>query len=154
VTEADIVNFAGVSGDFFYAHMDDIAARDSIFEKRVAHGYFVLSAAAGLFVDAAPGPVLANYGLETLRFVKPVYPGDTIQATLTVKQKTAKEKREGQVLQGVVAWDVEVKNQNAEPVAVYTILTLVRRKDAVDDSPDPETIATQTPGKRADTDGV
>ena len=65
VTEADIVNFAGISGDFFYAHMDDIAARDSIFEKRVAHGYFVLSAAAGLFVDPAPGPVLANYGLES-----------------------------------------------------------------------------------------
>jgi oxepin-CoA hydrolase/3-oxo-5,6-dehydrosuberyl-CoA semialdehyde dehydrogenase len=129
VTETDIVNFAGVSGDFFYAHMDDIAARDSIFEKRVAHGYFVLSAAAGLFVDAAPGPVLANYGLEALRFVKPVYPGDTIQATLTVKQKTAKEPREGQVPQGVVAWDVEVKNQNAEPVAVYTILTLVRKKE-------------------------
>jgi len=129
VTEADIVNFAGVSGDFFYAHMDDIAARDSIFEKRVAHGYFVLSAAAGLFVEPSPGPVLANYGLESLRFVKPVYPGDTIQATLTVKQKTAKEKREGQVLQGVVAWDVEVKNQNAELVAVYTILTLVARKE-------------------------
>ena len=129
VTEADIVNFAGVSGDFFYAHMDDIAARDSIFEKRVAHGYFVLSAAAGLFVEPSPGPVLANYGLESLRFVKPVYPGDTIQATLTVKQKTAKEKREGQVLQGVVAWDVEVKNQNDELVAVYTILTLVERKE-------------------------
>jgi oxepin-CoA hydrolase/3-oxo-5,6-dehydrosuberyl-CoA semialdehyde dehydrogenase len=130
VTEADIVNFAGVSGDYFYAHMDEIAARDSIFEKRVAHGYFVLSAAAGLFVDGAPGPVLANYGLESLRFVKPVYPGDTIQATLTVKQKTAKEPREGQVPQGVVAWDVEVKNQNAELVAVYTILTLVKRKVA------------------------
>ena len=153
VTEADIVNFAGISGDFFYAHMDDIAARDSIFEKRVAHGYFVLSAAAGLFVDPAPGPVLANYGLESLRFVKPVYPGDTIQATLTVKQKTAKEKKEDQVPQGVVAWDVEVTNQNAEPVAVYTILTLVRRKDEPSESPDPETIATQTPGKRADTDG-
>jgi oxepin-CoA hydrolase / 3-oxo-5,6-dehydrosuberyl-CoA semialdehyde dehydrogenase len=153
VTEADIVNFAGISGDFFYAHMDDLAARDSIFEKRVAHGYFVLSAAAGLFVDPAPGPVLANYGLESLRFVKPVYPGDTIQATLTVKQKTAKEKKEDQVPQGVVAWDVEVANQNAEPVAVYTILTLVRRKDEPATSPDPETIATQTPGKRADTDG-
>ena len=127
VTEADIVNFAGVSGDFFYAHMDEIAARDSIFEKRVAHGYFVLSAAAGLFVDGAPGPVLANYGLESLRFVKPVYPGDTIRATLTVKQKTAKENREGQIPQGVIAWDVEVRNQNDEPVAVYTILTLVRR---------------------------
>ena len=149
VTEADIVNFAGISGDFFYAHMDDIAARDSIFERRVAHGYFVLSAAAGLFVDPAPGPVLANYGLETLRFVKPVYPGDTIQATLTVKQKTAKEKKEGQVPQGVVAWDVEVRNQGAEVVAVYTILTLVRRKDSLD----PEAIATHTPGKRVDTDG-
>lgn len=129
VTEADIVNFAGVSGDFFYAHMDDIAARDSIFERRVAHGYFVLAAAAGLFVDPAPGPVLANYGIDTLRFVKPVYPGDTIQVTLTVKQKTAKEKRDGQVPQGVVAWDVVVKNQNDEAVAVYTILTLVRRQD-------------------------
>jgi oxepin-CoA hydrolase/3-oxo-5,6-dehydrosuberyl-CoA semialdehyde dehydrogenase len=153
VTEADIVNFAGISGDFFYAHMDDIAARDSIFEKRVAHGYFVLSAAAGLFVDPAPGPVLANYGLEGLRFVKPVYPGDTIQATLTVKQKTAKEKKPDQVPQGVVAWDVEVKNQAGEAVAVYTILTLVRRMDAPAEAPDPETIATQTPGKRADTDG-
>ena len=129
VTEADVVNFAGISGDFFYAHMDDIAARESLFERRVAHGYFVLSAAAGLFVDPAPGPVLANYGLESLRFVKPVYPGDTIQATLTVKQKTAKEKKEGQVAQGVVAWDVEVKNQNGELVAIYTILTLVRRED-------------------------
>jgi oxepin-CoA hydrolase/3-oxo-5,6-dehydrosuberyl-CoA semialdehyde dehydrogenase len=127
VTEADVVNFAGISGDFFYAHMDDIAAKDSIFERRVAHGYFVLSAAAGLFVDPAPGPVLANYGLEGLRFVKPVYIGDTIQARLTCKQKTAKEDREGQIPQGVVAWDVEVTNQDGEPVAVYTILTLVRR---------------------------
>ena len=128
VTESDIVNFAGVSGDFFYAHMDDIAAKDSIFERRVAHGYFVLSAAAGLFVDPAPGPVLANYGLESLRFVKPVYIGDTIRARLTCKQKTVKEDRDGQIPQGVVAWDVEVTNQNDEPVAVYTILTLVRRQ--------------------------
>jgi oxepin-CoA hydrolase/3-oxo-5,6-dehydrosuberyl-CoA semialdehyde dehydrogenase len=127
VTESDVVSFAGISGDFFYAHMDDIAARESLFEKRVAHGYFVLSAAAGLFVDPGPGPVLANYGLESLRFVKPVYIGDTIQARLTCKQKTAKEDREGQIPQGVVHWDVEVTNQNAEPVAVYTILTLVKR---------------------------
>jgi len=127
VTEADVVNFAGISGDFFYAHMDDVAARESIFERRVAHGYFVLSAAAGLFVDPAPGPVLANYGLENLRFVKPVYVGDTIQVRLTCKQKTVKEDREGQVPQGVVAWDVEVTNQDGEAVAVYTILTLVRR---------------------------
>ncbi|RMF62245.1 MAG: aldehyde dehydrogenase family protein, partial [Bacteroidetes bacterium] len=90
VTEADIVNFAGVSGDYFYAHMDDLAARESeIFEGRVAHGYFVLSAAAGLFVDPRQGPVLANYGLENLRFTKPVRPGDTIQAKLTVKKKTS-----------------------------------------------------------------
>jgi oxepin-CoA hydrolase/3-oxo-5,6-dehydrosuberyl-CoA semialdehyde dehydrogenase len=107
--------------------MDDVAAKDSLFERRVAHGYFVLSAAAGLFVDPAPGPVLANYGLEALRFVKPVYIGDTIRARLTCKQKTAKEDREGQIPQGVVHWDVEVTNQDAEPVAVYTILTLVRR---------------------------
>ncbi len=127
VTESDVVNFAGISGDFFYAHMDDVAAKDSLFEQRVAHGYFVLSAAAGLFVDPAPGPVLANYGLEGLRFVKPVYIGDTIQARLTCKQKTAKEDREGQIPQGVVHWDVEVTNQEGEPVAVYTILTLVRR---------------------------
>lgn len=127
VTEADIVNFAGISGDFFYAHTDDLAARESFFERRVAHGYFVLSAAAGLFVDPALGPVLANYGLENLRFVKPVYPGDTIRARLTVKQKTAKEPVEGQPPQGVVAWEVEVTNQENEPVAVYSILTLVRR---------------------------
>ena len=127
VTEADIVNFAGISGDFFYAHMDEIAAKESFFEQRVAHGYFVLSAAAGLFVDPAPGPVLANYGLENLRFVKPVYALDTIQVKLTCKQKTMKDTPEGGVPQGVVAWDVEVCNQLSEPVAVYTILTLVKR---------------------------
>ncbi len=130
ITEADIVNFAGISGDFFYAHMDDIAARDSIFEKRVAHGYFVLSAAAGLFVDPAPGPVLANYGLDNLRFVKPVYAGDTIQVRLTCKQKTAKDPMPDTIPQGVVAWDVEVTNQDQEPVAIYTILTLVAKKPA------------------------
>jgi oxepin-CoA hydrolase/3-oxo-5,6-dehydrosuberyl-CoA semialdehyde dehydrogenase len=128
VTEADIVQFAGLSGDFFYAHMDDIAAKESpIFGNRVAHGYFVVSAAAGLFVDPAPGPVLANYGLENLRFTKPVYIGDTIRVRLTVKQKTAKDPVEGQPLQGVVEWDVEVSNQHGEAVAIYSIMTLVRR---------------------------
>ena len=141
VTESDVVNFAGISGDFFYAHMDDIAAKDSLFERRVAHGYFVLSAAAGLFVDPAPGPVLANYGLEGLRFVKPVYIGDTIQARLTCKQKTAKEDREGQIPQGVVHWDVEVTNQHAEPVAVYTILTLVRRQSTAGVPATPDAVA-------------
>ncbi|HEY7566078.1 MAG TPA: phenylacetic acid degradation bifunctional protein PaaZ [Gemmatimonadaceae bacterium] len=129
VTEADVVSFAGISGDHFYAHMDDLAAKESIFGRRVAHGYFVLSAAAGLFVDPAPGPVLANYGLDNLRFTKPVYPGDTIQARLTCKQKTAKETPADGIPQGVVAWDVEVTNQNGETVAVYTILTLVRRTE-------------------------
>ena len=128
VTEADIVQFAGLSGDYFYAHMDDIAAKESpIFGNRVAHGYFVVSAAAGLFVDPAPGPVLANYGLENLRFTKPVYIGDTIRVRLTVKQKTAKDPVEGQPLQGVVEWDVEVSNQHGEAVAIYSIMTLVRR---------------------------
>jgi oxepin-CoA hydrolase / 3-oxo-5,6-dehydrosuberyl-CoA semialdehyde dehydrogenase len=141
VTESDVVNFAGISGDFFYAHMDDIAARESLFERRVAHGYFVLSAAAGLFVDPAPGPVLANYGLEGLRFVKPVYIGDTIQARLTCKQKTAKEDREGQVPQGVVHWDVEVTNQDAETVAVYTILTLVRQRRGASVAASPSGVA-------------
>jgi len=131
VTEADITNFAGVSGDNFYAHTDELGAKESIFERRVAHGYFVLSAAAGLFVDPGVGPVLANYGLEGLRFVKPVHPGDTIRARLTVKQKTAKETPPGGIPQGVVHWDVEVTNQQDEPVAVYTILTLVKRKEIV-----------------------
>ena len=72
MSEADIVAFGGISGDFFYMHFDEIAAKESPFGKRIAHGYFVLSAAAGLFVSPAPGPVLANYGLDTLRFVKPV----------------------------------------------------------------------------------
>jgi oxepin-CoA hydrolase/3-oxo-5,6-dehydrosuberyl-CoA semialdehyde dehydrogenase len=130
VTEADIVNFAGISGDFFYAHMDELAARESpLFGKRVAHGYFVLSAAAGLFVDPAPGPVLANYGLENLRFTKPVYAGDTLQARLTCKSRTVKENPADGIPQGVVAWDVNVTNQEQELVLTYTILTLVRRAD-------------------------
>ena len=128
ITLDDVEKFAELSGDKFYAHMSDDDARKGIFERRVAHGYFIVSAAAGLFVDPAFGPVLANYGMESLRFTKPVYPGDTIQVRLTVKQKTAKETPPDGVPQGVVAWDVEVKNQNGEPVAVYTILTLVRRK--------------------------
>ena len=109
---------------------DEQAKAHGVFEKRVAHGYFIISAAAGLFVEPSLGPVMANYGLENLRFTKPVYPGDTIKVRLTVKQKTAKETPEGGVPQGVVAWDVEVKNQADEAVAIYTILTLVRRKNS------------------------
>ena len=131
VTHEDVANFANLSGDHFYAHKDD-GGRQSIFERKVAHGYFVLSAAAGLFVDPAPGPVLANYGLENLRFVKPVYPGDTIQVKLTCKQKTAKETPAqglgAGIPQGFVSWDVEVTNQDGELAATYTILTLVQRR--------------------------
>ena len=130
VTEADIVNFGCCSGDHFYAHFDKIAAAESpIFGDRVAHGYFIISAAAGLFVDPAPGPVLANYGLENLRFTEPVYIGDTIQVKLTCKQKTKKfKKNEDDIPQGVVEWEVDVFNQNEVTVATYSILTLVERK--------------------------
>jgi len=128
VGEADIVAFGGISGDYFYMHFDAIAAKESPFGQRIAHGYFVLSAAAGLFVSPAPGPVLANYGLDTLRFIKPVAIGDTIPARLTCKRKTDRQKvdAKGQG-QGVVAWDVEVSNQHGELVASYDILTLVAK---------------------------
>ncbi|MFM7847363.1 MAG: phenylacetic acid degradation bifunctional protein PaaZ [Rubrivivax sp.] len=128
VSEADIVAFGGISGDYFYMHFDEIAAKESPFGKRIAHGYFVLSAAAGLFVSPSPGPVLANYGLDTLRFVKPVGIGDTIRARLTCKRKTDKPARKGQPPQGVVAWDVQVTNQDGELVASYDILMLVLKR--------------------------
>jgi oxepin-CoA hydrolase/3-oxo-5,6-dehydrosuberyl-CoA semialdehyde dehydrogenase len=129
VSEADIVNFGGVSGDYFYMHFDEIAARDTQFGKRIAHGYFVLSAAAGLFVSPAPGPVLANYGLDNLRFITPVAIGDTIRARLTCKRKVDRNRTDDKgVGQGVVAWDVQVTNQNDELVASYDILTLVLKR--------------------------
>jgi oxepin-CoA hydrolase/3-oxo-5,6-dehydrosuberyl-CoA semialdehyde dehydrogenase len=134
VTEADIVNFANLTGDYFYAHVDEIGAKDSIFGKRVAHGYFLISAAAGLFVSPAPGPVLANYGLEHLRFIEPVGIGDTIQARLTVKSKSAKDPKPGERPTGVVTWAVEITNQEGKTVALYDILTLVERKPAVQNS--------------------
>ncbi|MES2149019.1 MAG: phenylacetic acid degradation bifunctional protein PaaZ [Pseudomonadota bacterium] len=129
VSEADIVAFGGISGDFFYMHFDEIAARDSQFGKRIAHGYFVLSAAAGLFVSPAPGPVLANYGLDNLRFITPVAIGDTIRARLTCKRKVDRNRSDEKgVGQGVVAWDVQVTNQHEELVASYDILTLVMKR--------------------------
>lgn len=133
VTEADIVNFGGISGDYFYAHFDDIAAKDSLFERRVAHGYFVLSAAAGMFVHPAPGPVMLNYGLEDLRFVAPVYPGDTIRVKLIAKSKKVRQqKKNDKEPYGMVWWDVHVTNQEEVLVAEYTILTLVKRKQKLD----------------------
>ncbi len=131
VSEADIVNFGGVSGDYFYMHFDEIAAKETQFGQRIAHGYFVLSAAAGLFVSPAPGPVLANYGLDNLRFVAPVAIGDTIRARLTCKRKVDRNRTDEKgVGQGVVAWDVQVTNQHGELVASYDILTLVMKRSA------------------------
>lgn len=129
VTEADIVNFANISGDNFYAHMDVTALEGTFFKERVAHGYFVLSAAAGLFVDPKKGPVLANYGLDECRFIKPVYVGATIGVRLTVKEKIKKEKREGEPANGVVKWQVDVYDETGETVALATILTLVARRE-------------------------
>jgi oxepin-CoA hydrolase/3-oxo-5,6-dehydrosuberyl-CoA semialdehyde dehydrogenase len=129
------VNFTGISWDNFYAHTDITSIPGSIFERRVAHGYFVISAAAGLFVSPAKGPVLANYGLDELRFIKPVYAGDTIYVKLTVKSKQEKEFREGMPPQGVVKWLVEVyvvsqtQEEADSQVAVATILTLVEKKE-------------------------
>jgi oxepin-CoA hydrolase/3-oxo-5,6-dehydrosuberyl-CoA semialdehyde dehydrogenase len=131
VTEADIVNFGCLSGDHFYAHFDEIAAKDSFFEKRVAHGYFIISAAAGMFVDPGQGPVIANYGIDNLRFIEPVGIGDTIQVKITAKRKIKKAKRpDDKYLTGVVVWDIEVTNQHGEAVAIYDILTLVERQSA------------------------
>lgn len=129
VTEADIVNFGCLSGDHFYMHFDDIAAKETQFGQRIAHGYFVLSAAAGLFVYPGEGPVLANYGLDTLRFITPVLVGDTIRARLTCKRKIdqGRTSPDGHP-QGVVMWDVAVNNQNDELVASYDILTLVAKR--------------------------
>jgi oxepin-CoA hydrolase / 3-oxo-5,6-dehydrosuberyl-CoA semialdehyde dehydrogenase len=120
ITLEDIERFAHFTGDEFYAHMDEAAAKASpFFEGRVAHGYLVLSFAAGLFVRAELGPVLANYGLENLRFLTPVYPGDTMRVRLTVKEKRPRKPEYGEV-----RWSVTVFNQNDEVVATYDLLTM------------------------------
>jgi oxepin-CoA hydrolase/3-oxo-5,6-dehydrosuberyl-CoA semialdehyde dehydrogenase len=130
VTETDITNFANVSGDNFYAHMDATSLEGTIFEGRVAHGYFILSKAAGLFVEAKKGPVLLNYGIDECRFTKPVYPGATIGVRLTVKEKIDQEKRsEDDVAKGIVKYYVEVYDDTDEVVAVTTILTMVKKLD-------------------------
>jgi len=130
VSEADIVNFANVSGDNFYAHMDATSLEGTIFEGRVAHGYFVLSKAAGLFVDPKKGPVLLNYGLEECRFIKPVYPGMTIGVKFTVKQKVDQQKKsEEDIAKGIVKFLVDVYDETDETVAIATILTMVRKLD-------------------------
>lgn len=128
VTDADIVNFSNVSWDHFYAHTDATSLTGTIFDKTVAHGYFILSAAAGLFVSGKKGPVIANYGLENCSFFKPVYAGDTITVYLTAKEKINRGVKGRNIPSGVVKWLVEVVNQRDEVVCVATILTLVAKK--------------------------
>lgn len=130
VTDADIVNFANVSGDNFYAHMDATSLEGTIFERRVAHGYFVLSKAAGLFVDPKKGPVLLNYGIDEARFTKPVYPGMTIGVRFTVKEKVDQEKKSPEdIAKGIVKFLVDVYDETGETVALATILTMVKKLD-------------------------
>ena len=120
VSLEDIEHFAHFTGDTFYAHMDEAAAKaNPIFDGRVAHGYLILSFAAGLFVDPAPGPVLANYGLENLRFLTPLYPGDSMRVELTVKSKSVRNEEMGEV-----RWAVQVFNQKDELAATYDLLTM------------------------------
>ncbi len=125
VTLKDIEHFAHFTGDMFYAHMNETAAAaNPFFEGRVAHGYFIVSLAAGLFVEPNPGPVLANYGLDNLRFLLPVYADDKLKVSLTCKQKTD---RIGE-LYGEVRWDAEISNQDDLLIAQYDVLTLVANK--------------------------
>jgi oxepin-CoA hydrolase/3-oxo-5,6-dehydrosuberyl-CoA semialdehyde dehydrogenase len=128
VTETDIINFANLTGDHFYAHVDLTALEGTPFEQRVAHGYWVLSKAAGMFVEPRKGPVLLNYGLEECRFIKPVYPGMTIGVKLTVKEKIPQEQRDAQdPPKGIVKWLVDIHDEQGETVAIATILTMVRK---------------------------
>lgn len=126
ITEGDIVNFANLTWDHFYAHTDETSLDGTIFERRVAHGYFILSAAAGLFVQAKKGPVLLNYGLEECRFTKPVYTGMTIGVRLTVKQKIDQEKKDN-IAKGIVKFLVDVYDETGETVAIATILTMIKK---------------------------
>ncbi len=128
VTLEDITAFADSTGDTFYAHTDAVAAeKNPFFPGIVAHGYLLVSWAAGLFVEPAPGPVLANYGLEGLRFITPVAAGDSIRVTLTAKKITPRVTDE----YGEVCWDAILHNQDGEIVATYDVLTLVEKADTL-----------------------
>ncbi|MFT6070279.1 MAG: oxepin-CoA hydrolase/3-oxo-5,6-dehydrosuberyl-CoA semialdehyde dehydrogenase [Bacteriovoracaceae bacterium] len=128
ITKEVIDQFADLSGDHFYAHKADSDFEGTLFDSQVAHGYFIISAAAGLFVDPPKGPVLANYGIDELRFIKPVYVGSTIKVHLTVKEKIQQEPREDEVPRGIVKFQVDVRDEENESVALATILTLVANK--------------------------
>ncbi len=131
ITDGDIVNFANLTWDHFYAHTDITSLDGSIFEKRTAHGYFILAAAAGLFVYPNKGPVAANYGLEECRFLRPIYHNDTIYVRLTCKQKIDREQRGKELPSGIVKWYGEVFDEDDELVAIVTVLTMVQKKQTV-----------------------
>lgn len=132
VTDTDIINFANLTWDHFYAHTDITSLDGSIFKKRTAHGYFILAAAAGLFVYPNKGPVAANYGLEECRFLRPIYHNDTVYVRLTCKQKVDRDVASAEHPSGIVKWFVEVFDaNNDELVAVATILTMVQKKQEV-----------------------
>ncbi|MDH7447709.1 phenylacetic acid degradation bifunctional protein PaaZ [Aquimarina sp. 2201CG14-23] len=128
VTDTDIINFGNLTWDHFYAHTDITSLEGSIFEKRTAHGYFILAAAAGLFVYPNKGPVAANYGLEECRFLRPIYHNDTVYVRLTCKQKIDRDHRGKELPSGIVKWFVEVFDQEDELAAIATILTMVQKK--------------------------
>ena len=127
ITDSDIISFANLTWDHFYAHTDITSLDGSIFEKRTAHGYFILAAAAGLFVYPNKGPVAANYGLEECRFLRPIYHNDTVYVRLTCKQKIDRDSRGRELPRGIVKWFVEVFDQNDELAAIATILTMVQK---------------------------
>jgi oxepin-CoA hydrolase/3-oxo-5,6-dehydrosuberyl-CoA semialdehyde dehydrogenase len=131
VTDTDIINFANLTWDHFYAHTDITSLDGSIFKKRTAHGYFILAAAAGLFVYPNKGPVAANYGLEECRFLRPIYHNDTVYVRLTCKQKVDRDVASAEHPSGIVKWFVEVFDTEDELVAVATILTMVQKKQEV-----------------------
>ncbi|RYF85228.1 MAG: phenylacetic acid degradation bifunctional protein PaaZ, partial [Chitinophagaceae bacterium] len=140
VTSEDITRFAELSGDHFYAHLTDTDFEGTMFDQQVAHGYFIMSMAAGLFVDShVKNPVLLNYGIDELRFTKPIYPGNSIYIRFTCKEKTAQEMKEvnpdvefvkGQdIPKGIVKWYVEILDDADEIAGVATILTMVQMKN-------------------------
>jgi len=130
VTLENIEDFAELSGDKFYAHMDENSLEGTIFTERVAHGYYIMSRAAGLFVDPPKGPVLLNYGIDECRFTKPVYPGMTISVRFTVKEKVDQEKRsEDDIAKGIVKFLVDVYDEEGETVMLATILTMIKKKN-------------------------
>ena len=130
ITLENIEDFAELSGDKFYAHMDENSLEGTIFTERVAHGYYILSRAAGLFVDPPKGPVLLNYGIDECRFTKPVYPGMTIAVRFTAKEKIDQEKRsDDDIAKGIVKFMVDVYDDEGETVMLATILTMIKKKD-------------------------